>query len=382
MHGPRVVLAVAVTGLLLSACGTETTNTPAASPDSGATPAASSTPSPATTPAATETPAAAGDPASVKANELGKIPVPMYHVIKSEPKNEYDQSPEDLRKELERLYEANYRPITMRDMVAGKIDIPAGMHPVVLTFDDSTASQAKIGDDGQPVADTGLGVMEAFNKAHPDWKSTATFYVNTDPAPFEDAKVLPWLVEHGYEVGSHTRSHANLKTLSDESVLKQVGGNVNDIVAALPGYKVESFARPFGIGPANLQLLHSGSYEGKDYAFTSVVLVGSNPAMSPFNTAFDPYAVARIRSGLKSKPVLMDSTYWLDSMIANPSSVYTSDGNADKISYPATSTAKIASKYADKANAYTASSTGSSTSSPTATPTTSATPAATTSPTS
>ena len=358
MRRRGVAAAVAVTGLLLTACGSETKEAVPASPASEGTPSAS----PSATPTVEPT-AAAVDPAGVKANELGKVPVMMYHQVKVDAHDAYDQTPDDFRKELERLYKDDYRPVTARDFIAGKIDIPAGKHAVVMTFDDSSVSQAQIGADGNPTADSALGIMEKFAKDYPDWKSTATFYVNTEPAPFNDAKVMPWLVEHGYEVGSHTITHANLKNLSESGALKEIGGNVRDIQAALPGYTVTTFARPFGIAPANLQLLHGGTYESTTYKFDGVMLVGSDPNKSPFNADFDPFAIHRIRSGSKTKPVDMDATYWMASLEAGPSSVYTSDGDPDKISYPATSTIKIADKYKDKANAYSATSSSSGSSS-------------------
>lgn len=349
MRRPRAVLAVAVTGLLLSGCATQSDDpiaNGASTSGASAAPAASSAPAATTEP----TTAAAVDPASVAANELGKVPVMMYHVVKVDPKGEYDQTPDDFRSELERLYKDDYRPVTASDFVSGKIDIPAGMHPVVLTLDDSTTSQAQIGADGQPVADTALGIMEAFGKEHPDVKMTATFYVNN--GSFSDAKVIPWLVEHGYEVGSHTATHANLKTLSDSGVQKEIATNVAHIEAAAPGYKVTTFARPLGIAPLNKDLLHGGTFEAETYKFTGVMLVGSHPAPSAYSADFDPYAVPRIRSGLKTKPVPMDSDYWLASLEKNVKGVYTSDGNPDKISYPADSTIKIGSAWKDKANPY------------------------------
>jgi hypothetical protein len=364
MRRPRAAVAVAVTGLLLSGCGSQGDGEKL---DAGA----SAAPAASDKPAASPEPTAASesvDPASVSANELGKVPVMMYHVVKVAPKGEYDQSPDDFRKELERLYKDDYRPVTASDFVSGKIDIPAGKHAIVLTFDDSTESQAKIGADGAPVADTALGIMEAFSKEHPDFKMTATFYVNN--GAFADEKVMPWLVEHGYEVGSHTATHANLKQLSESGVLKEIGSNVAEIEKALPGYKVTTFARPFGIPPLNFQLLHTGTYEGTTYKFNGVMLVGANPSKSVFDSTFDPYAIPRVRSGSKTKPIDLDSGYWLTSWEKSPKSLYVSDGNPDKVSFPADTTVKIADAWKDKANPYSPSGTTSvtSTAGPTASP--------------
>lgn len=372
MRRRTVVATAAVTGLLLSSCAGQSdkveappVNPPVAIGDPSASPSASTAP------------VGSVDAASVGANELGQVPVMMYHVVKENPAGDYDQSPAEFKAELERLYQEKYRPVTALDYISGKIDIPAGMHPVVLTFDDSTVSQAQIGPDGQPTADTALGIMEAFEKQYPDWKSTATFYVNN--GSFADEKVIPWLVQNGYEVGSHTATHANLKQLGDAGVQKEIATNVAYIESlAGNGYTVKTFARPLGIAPNNRVLAYQGSHEGKSYSFVGVMLVGSNPAKSVFHTDFDPtgFGIARIRSGRGEQQ--LDSGYWLTQMAKNTKTIYTSDGDPNKISFPKAEEAKLDSQYTDRAAPYEAAgSTGSSvssTSSPTSSPSPSSTP--------
>jgi hypothetical protein len=63
---------------------------------------------------ATSTPArnhALVDPARVRANELGVIPVMMYHQIKPKITGPYDTTPRDFRAGLQRMFRAGYRPI-------------------------------------------------------------------------------------------------------------------------------------------------------------------------------------------------------------------------------------------------------------------------------
>ncbi|GAA0627094.1 polysaccharide deacetylase family protein [Sporichthya brevicatena] len=303
------------------------------------------------TPDATPEPSAV-DPASVKANELAAIPVMMYHQVKAEVCSAcvYDQTPAEFKAELARMHKAGFVPITVAQMVAGEIDVPAGKHPVVLTFDDSSASQIQIDADGNPTPDSAVGVLEAFAKENPDFRAMGSFYVND--TSFNDPKALPWLVEHGYEVGVHTVTHANLKQSSDTTVQKEIANNIAAIKAQAPDAKVNTIALPFGISPSNPQLLRSGEFEGKSYTLDAALLVGSNPAKSVFDADFDPYKIARIRSGPKNKPVETDSTYWLDLFDQGKWAAYTSDGDPTKISFPSTSTKKVGSKWADKANPY------------------------------
>ncbi|MBA3745186.1 polysaccharide deacetylase family protein [Sporichthya sp.] len=367
-----------VTGLLLSGCaGDDDDPTATDSPAPSAEGSASSTPS-----ATASAPATDVDPASVKANELALVPVMMYHVVKPEAKGEYDQTPTEFKAELERMHEADFVPITVQELVAGDIDVPAGKHPVVLTFDDSSPQQIQIGADGKPTADSAVGILEAFETANPDFRATASFYVNG--SPFNDPKAVPWLVENGYEVGLHTVNHINLKQSSDATIQKELTLNSEDIKAAAPDAVVNTISLPFGISPTNKSLIRGGSYEGKSYEIDGALLVGSNPAKSPFNVDFDPYAIARIRSGPKSKPVDTDSTYWLNLLEQGKWTPYTSDGDPEKISYPSTSSVKLGEKWADKGNEYdpdgatgSSGSSSGSTSSPNPSSTTSSTPAST-----
>ena len=122
------------------------------------------------------------------ANELGAIPVLMYHQLVVKPRRVYDMSPDAFRVQLQALYDAGYRPITAAAMASGRIDLPAGRHPVVLTFDDSTHDQARLGPDGAPTPESALGILEAFERDHPEFTATATFYVNSTPEPFTDPR--------------------------------------------------------------------------------------------------------------------------------------------------------------------------------------------------
>jgi peptidoglycan/xylan/chitin deacetylase (PgdA/CDA1 family) len=345
MPRPRTLVSVAVSGLLLAGCATQADGKSRAQPGASAAPTATNEATAGATPPASS---AAVSPASVMANELGEVPVLMYHQIKENPKGDYDQTPAEFRAELERLYSEDYRPVTAAGLVVGNIDIPAGKHPVVLTFDDGTTSEAKIGADGSPTPDTALGILEAVGKEHPDFRPTASFYVNDHP--FVDDKVLPWLVAHGYEVAVHTMTHANLKQLSDTGVQKELAGNYAKIQAAVPGYKITTMALPYGVFPRNRDLAHQGTDGTTAYDLAGVMLVGANPSPSPYAASFKPLAIPRIRSGPGEVP--LDSAYWLDQLKAHPDSRYTSDGNPAKVSFPAASAGKLSSTFTDKAQQY------------------------------
>ncbi|QLY30519.1 polysaccharide deacetylase family protein [Nocardia huaxiensis] len=322
------VLLCVLTAGALTACGS------AEQPVTAAT-----SPPPATT--------VAPDPAAVGANELGLVPVLMYHRIDRSGLGEYDQTPEKFRAELDRLYRENYRPITVSQYASGDFDLAAGTHPVVLTFDDSTTSQVSFTADGAPAPDTAVAILEEFRAQHPDFGATATFFVNNEPFA-NDARALPWLTAHGYEVGAHTASHANLARLDGTGVQRELVENVRAITAAthLP---VRTLALPLGISPTDRALASAGTWEGTAYAFDAVMLVGAEPAPSPYGPV-DLAAVPRIRSGRDD--IAFTSGYWLDKLAAAPADRYTSDGDPSRISFPQSRTAELAARWSARANAY------------------------------
>lgn len=307
---------------------------------------------PQTTPAAppppTVTTPPAPDPAAVGADELGVVPILMYHQLSPQPGGEYDQTPAEFRAELDRLYREGYRPITAAQYAGGTVDIPAGTHPVVLTFDDSTTSQLRFTRDGVPAPDCAVAVLEEFAARHPDFPARATFYVTDDPFG-GDPRALPWLAAHGYEIGAHTATHQDLGALDAAGVQRELAQNVRTIGAAAPGTEVRTMALPLGSSPADPALALAGSWGGTGYRFEAAMLVGANPAPSPFG-AVDPAAVPRIRSGLGRVP--FDSAYWLDELAANPETRFTSDGDPQRISFPRGSAGDLAPRWAERAAPY------------------------------
>ncbi|MFE2997364.1 polysaccharide deacetylase family protein [Nocardia sp. NPDC059246] len=289
------------------------------------------------------------DPATVAANELGRIPILMYHRIEAEPGSEYDQTPTKFTAELDRLYTDGYRPITIAQYLAGVIDLPAGTHPVVLTFDDSTRAQLTLSDSGDPTPDCAVGLLEQFHSRHPDFAATATFYVNNEPFG-DDPRALAWLVRHGYDIGAHTATHPNLAHLSPTDVQRELVQNVRAIATAAPGTVVHSMALPLGVYPADHALATAGTWDGTPYTFDAVLLVGADPAPSPFAAALDPTGLPRIRSGRTAVP--FDSTYWLDWFAANPTARYTSDGDPAHQSFPRPLADQLSPRFSATAHPY------------------------------
>lgn len=342
-----VVIGAAVGGAVavLGSSPEDAAAPPAASAGSGA-------PTPAPTAAPTEAPTV--DPASVGANELGQVPVLMYHRLLADGGGDYDNTPEEFRAELQRLYDEGYRPVTVRDLVRGEIDIPAGTSPVVLTFDDSTTEQFALDEAGEVRADTAIGILLEFAAAHEGFDPVATLFVNEQPfAQSDGAQVLQALHERGFEIGNHSQSHVNLGTLDAEGVQRELAHGAALITDAVPEAEVTSLALPLGVWPEPHELAVSGAADGLAYAHEAILLVGAEPAPSPFATDFDPLALPRIRSAAwDGGEPNYGSTFWLDWFADNPERRYVSDGNPDTIAYPSGTDATVAPAHADRALAY------------------------------
>ncbi|MEB3285661.1 MAG: putative glycoside hydrolase [Candidatus Sericytochromatia bacterium] len=287
------------------------------------------------------------------ANELGFIPVLEYH--RFGPKEErWTRTPENFRKDLNFLYNNNYYLLNMADVAQKQFLVPAGKKPVVLTFDDSTDGQFrylkdsqggwKTGADGKKVVDPdcAVGMLDTFCATHPDFGRGATFYVL--PSGFDQAGVIGekfrHLVNTGREIGNHTWSHESLRTMSSTKIENHLG-KLQAFVSKEIGrpYPMTTLALPFGIGPrdaAGLKKVVSGGAGETAYRHAALLLVGSNPAYSPYDRSYKATGVARIQC--------IDSEFknWFNRQPGSTAPVkeswqpFVSDGDPVTVSFPQT----------------------------------------------
>lgn len=273
----------------------------------------------------------------VGANELGKIIVLEYHHI-GYPEQRYQRTPENLRADLERLYQGGYYPVNFNDIIRGLPDVPPGKKPIALTFDDSDISQFRVLDDRTIDADSALGILLNFHQQHPnDWPNRATFFVlGNDNANYysvfgqsELAKEkIQVLVDLGMEVGSHTVSHADLSVATAERIYWELAVSQHVIEEMAPGYKVQSLSVPFGGFPYTLDFLKSGQWGDYSYSYTGNAAAWGGPNVSPFDSAFEPYHVSRLEVTVTS----LD--HWLTYFEQNPQEYYVSDGDPKRVTFP------------------------------------------------
>ncbi len=319
-------------------------------------PGASGASGSATPTAVVSTPIAAAAPgaAAVKANELGQIPVLMYHRIMKKPELSLDRSSKELYDELTGLAKDGYYPITAAEFVSGRIDVPAGKHPVVLTFDDSTPGHFGLDPQGNPKPDTAVAVIQQVARENPGFRPVATFYLNKELFGMDDTQAaagLRWLQQHGFELGNHTVSHPSLSGMSEKGVHKEIG-DMEDRIVRLTGAHTTTFAYPFGAVPK--KKAWAEKLDGR-YAFQGIFLAGWRPSVSPFDADFDRWNIDRVRSEGKIKEndcTKYCSTAWLEYLDKNPDERYTSDGDPNTVTFPKAAEDRIAKWYRAYARTY------------------------------
>ncbi|MBO3748701.1 polysaccharide deacetylase family protein [Streptosporangiaceae bacterium NEAU-GS5] len=286
------------------------------------------------------------------ANELGQIPVIMYHRVIAHPATSDDQTPKQFREELERMAAEKYVPITAAEYVSGKIGVPAGTHPVVLTFDDSSPSQVTLDATGNPEKDTAVGILLDVARAHPGFRPVATFYVTRDMfgkfTPEEQTQVLTWLHDNGFDLGNHTRDHIDLRKQDRKAVVEQLTAG-NHLITGHGLAAPSTLALPYG----NLPATKSWARSGDGYKFSGVFLAGYDPAESPFGTRFNALEIPRIRSGPKTGECKQFcSAAWLDWLNKHAGQRFTSDGDPTTVAFPKFDRAFLAKTWATKALPY------------------------------
>jgi len=202
------------------------------------------------------------DPAWVHADELGAVPVLMYHQLLARPAGDDDQTPAQFRGQLEQLYAHHFQTITAAALAAGRVDLPAGTSPMVLTFDDATVSQYAEQPDGTVAPDCAVGILLSVAHTYGQDHPVASFYVNAHPFAGKDA-YLRRLSALGMELGDHTATHANLRQLNTAGVQRALTQGLAVITHAVPRASVTTMALPYGVQPRNGALAHTGTSAGQ-----------------------------------------------------------------------------------------------------------------------
>jgi hypothetical protein len=290
------------------------------------------------------------DLTKVQPNEAGLVPILEYHdLVKGTKTTGYQYPAAAFRRDIQWLYDHNYRPIGLHDYVQGRIDCPVGMSPVIFTFDDALRGQFNYTDDGRIDPDCAVGILDDFHARHADWPLKGTFFVLTDgdpklPPPFYQKSYaqgkMDYLVKEGFEIGNHTIHHlAGIRHWPDARVQAELAGAMVNIHKYEPKYPVDTLALPYGVFPKNKKLVVSGASGGVAYHNICALKAGADPAASPmgkdfYDKNFDPYYIPRIIPGAGKYTI----HYWLELMEKQKALKFVSDG--DPFTYTVNSIAK------------------------------------------
>ncbi len=252
-------------------------------------------------------------------NEMGKVAVMMYHGIVNKKNSEtkytggnvdkdgYTRTSEAFANDLEGFYQKGYRMISLNDYINGNIDTEYGKSPIVITFDDGNANNIFVkglDDDGNIIIDenSAVGILEQFKKKYPDYNVTATFFVTGAlfNQPEYNEKILNWLVDNGYDIGNHTKTHLNIGNSKSSQVQYEIAYVYKQLDNIIPDKYVKIIALPFG-SPLNkknenFQYVLSG-IDDEDYSYetNAALRVGWEPEVSSYSKDFDKTYIKRCR---------------------------------------------------------------------------------------
>jgi len=224
--------------LLLTACGgTPITPTPTLVPTSTATPlsptvTASVTQTPSSTPTFTASPIPTATLVKQGPNSV-LVPILLYHRIAiSETDHRYYVTPETFESEIRLLHDWEYTSITTEMLVEAiteGAELPA--RPVLITFDDGNLDNYT----------TAFPIMQKYGFTGVMY--LVNNYIGYDQYMNKD-QILE-MVAAGWEVGSHSMNHFDLKAISPQQQRNEIVES-RELLEELLGVPVLTFAYPFG----------------------------------------------------------------------------------------------------------------------------------------
>ena len=281
-----------------------------------------------------------GEP--VRANELGRVPILMYHSV-GEYHTPYDRhglniTPSEFRKDMELLHKNGFYPVNLRDLLNPRLDVPEGKTPVVITFDDARGSQLRY-VNGKIDPDCATGILDTMHAKYGNvWPQKAVYFVlprsKYNPTPFwqpgqEKAKVQ-YLVKSGYEIANHSTSHRPMNRLSGTELAWEVTNCQKFFKALDPGATMDTMALPYGIFPKSPALREVLMQNGNKI----LCMAWGDASYAPMDKRFNVRSVMRVGS----EPGVIVN--WIKAMVAarkkpsNSLAPYISDGDPNTLTVP------------------------------------------------
>jgi hypothetical protein len=143
---------------------------------------------------------------------------------------------EDFEHQLNQIYQAGFSLVPLEDWLAGKMVVPEGRRPLILSLDDLYFNnQLRLDEDGNPRQDTGLGILWNFYQEYPDFGYSAALFVNLgnklyanpdDPDwEMELAKTIAWGMDHDLIPYNHFYTHPRLDWSTGSAILWEAEQN-------------------------------------------------------------------------------------------------------------------------------------------------------------
>ncbi len=188
-----------------------------------------------------------------------KLPILLYHHVGPVPPDwlrAMTVTPDRFTAQMEWLAGRGFHGIAPEDWIewrAGRASLPE--RPVMITFDDGFADLATF---AFPVLER-LGFRAAFYVVSRPPDRSAAWTGPAAPPLIDDAGLIEWS-RRGIEIGAHSRTHADLPTLDEAEMEREIAGSRTDLEAVL-GRPVRSFAYPYGRWNATARTIASRHYE-------------------------------------------------------------------------------------------------------------------------
>lgn len=245
-----------------------------------------------------------------------RFPVLCYHAVGNG--GRLSVSSYRLRSDLEQLRDAGFYLVTPRDLEDGLTRVPAGLSPVMITFDDGWQSQFNYlqGSDGSLTIDPGcaLGVLEEFYAENPGFGRGAVFNISCDKTPFGQSEFidekLNFLLDNGYCIGNHTARHRSFMGLPQELWSSAITGALSELepYLGLRIFEIDTAAWPGGRIPAGRsadERLSPVMYEGNPAIVMGFSVDGALADLGSIGGTPGRLRIGRVDMGLYSVPMLL-----------------------------------------------------------------------------
>lgn len=177
-----------------------------------------------------------------------KIPILMYHKVGAPVQSRADTflnvSARSFARQMRLLQRMGYQGITFAEAAAGlRGDLRMPRRPVCVTFDDGYVS---VCEHAAPILDRmGWPATIFLPTGYAGRANEWDLQYGNPILPIMDWESLRGLLEAGWEIAGHTRSHPKLGEMADEEAEREMRAGAQDIAQRL-GSAPQTFCYPFG----------------------------------------------------------------------------------------------------------------------------------------